>query len=77
MNPLRGLERRSLEVVVTTHAYDGALAILRQARQGNTSVKNGTSVLDTGYHPATMSLDSWQRSNPNSAPSLFYWSSRS
>jgi hypothetical protein len=61
------------EVVVTAHAYDGALAILRQARQGNTSVQNGTSVLDTGYHPATMSLDSWQRSNPNSAPSLFYW----
>jgi hypothetical protein len=61
------------EVVVSARAYDGALAILRQARQGNTSVQAGTSVLDTGYHPATVGLDSWQKSNPNSAPSLFYW----
>jgi hypothetical protein len=61
------------EVVVTARAYDGAVAILRQARQGNTSVQAGTSVLDTGYHPATVGLDSWQKSNPNSAPSLFYW----
>jgi hypothetical protein len=61
------------EVLVTARAYDGALAILRQARQGNTSVQAGTSVLDTGYHPATVGLDSWQKSNPNSAPSLFYW----
>jgi len=61
------------EAVVTARAYDGALAILRQARQGNTSVQSGTSVLDTSYHPATVGLDSWQKSNPNSAPSLFYW----
>ncbi len=61
------------EVVVTAHAYDGALAMLRKARQGNTSVQAGTSVLDTGYHPATVGLDSWQKGNPNSAPSLFYW----
>jgi hypothetical protein len=46
---------------------------LRQARQANTSVQSGTSVLDTSYHPATVGLDSWQKSNPNSAPSLFYW----
>jgi hypothetical protein len=61
------------DVVVTARAYDGALAILRQARQGNTSVQGGRSVLDTDYHPATVGLDSWQKSNPNSAPSLFYW----
>jgi hypothetical protein len=61
------------DAVVTARAYDGALGILRQARQGNTSVQAGTSVLDTGYHPATVNLDSWQKSNPNSAPSLFYW----
>jgi hypothetical protein len=61
------------DAVLTARAYDGALAILRQARQGNTSVQAGTSVLDTGYHPATVNLDSWQKSNPNSAPSLFYW----
>ena len=61
------------EAVVTVRAYDGALAILRQARQGNTSVQAGTSVLDTGYHPATVGLDSWQKNNTNSAPSLFYW----
>ena len=61
------------EVVVTARAYDGALAILRQARQGNTSVRAGLSVLDTDYHPSTTSLASWQQSNPNSAPSLFYW----
>jgi hypothetical protein len=61
------------ETVVTARAYDGALAILRQARQGNTSVQAGTSVLDSNYHPPTVNFDSWQRSNPNSAPSLFYW----
>ena len=58
---------------MTARAYDGALAILRQAGQGNTSVQTGTNVLDTDYHPATTNLDSWQKSNPNSAPSLFYW----
>jgi hypothetical protein len=61
------------EVVVTARAYDGALAILRQARQGHTSVQSGTSVLDSDYHPATVSLASWQKSDPNSAASLFYW----
>jgi hypothetical protein len=61
------------EVVVTARAYDGALAILRHARHGNTSVQAGTSVLDTDYHPSTRSLASWQESNPNSSPSLFYW----
>ena len=61
------------EAVVTARAYDGALALLRQARQGNTSVQAGASVLDTSYHPATVGLDSWKKSNPNSAPSLFYW----
>ena len=61
------------DVVVTARAYDGALDILRKARQGNTSVQTGTSVLDTNYHPSTVSLESWQRSNPNAAPSLFYW----
>jgi hypothetical protein len=61
------------EVLVTARAYEGALSILRQARQGNTSVQAGTSVLDTGYQPSTMNLDSWQKSNQNSAPSLFYW----
>ena len=61
------------EAVVTARAYDGALDLLRKARQGNTSVQTGTSVLDTNYHPPTVNLDSWQKSNPNSAPSLFYW----
>ena len=38
-------------------------------------MQTGTSVLvlDTNYHPSTVSLESWQRSNPNAAPSLFYW----
>jgi hypothetical protein len=61
------------EAVVTARAYDEALAILRQARQGNTSVQAGPNVLDTGYHPATISLDAWQKGNPKSEPSLFYW----
>jgi hypothetical protein len=61
------------DVVVTPRAYDGALAILRKARQTNTSVQSGKSVLDTNYHPSTESLDSWQKSNPKLAPSLFYW----
>jgi hypothetical protein len=61
------------DVVVTSHAYDGALAILRQARQGKTSVQAGTSVLDTDYHPSTLSLSAWRKVNPGSSPSLFYW----
>ena len=61
------------EVLVTGQAYDGAMAILRRARQGNTSVQAGTSTLDTDYHPATTSLASWNKSNPASAPTLFYW----
>jgi hypothetical protein len=61
------------EAVVTSRAYDGALAILRQARHGNTSVQAGTSVLNTDYHPSTMSLAAWQAGHPQSAPALFYW----
>lgn len=61
------------DVVVTARAYDGALDILRKARQGSTSVQAGKSVLDTNYHPSTVSLESWQKSNPDAAPSLFYW----
>jgi hypothetical protein len=60
-------------VVVTARAYDGALDLLRKARQRNTAVQTGTSVLDTSYHPPTVNLDSWQKSNPNSARALFYW----
>jgi hypothetical protein len=62
------------EVFITSHAYDGALAVLRQARQGNTSVQAGTNVLDSDYHPSTMSFDSRQKSQSNSAAApLFYW----
>jgi hypothetical protein len=61
------------EVIVSARAYDGALAILRQARQGNTSVQAGASVLDTNYHPSTVTLASWQKSNPSAAPAMFYW----
>jgi hypothetical protein len=62
-----------LEVVVTPRAYDGALDILRQARKGNTSVQSGISVLNTNYHPATISLASWKKSNPDWTASVFYW----
>ena len=61
------------DALVTARAYDGALAILRQARQGKTSGEAGTSVLDTGYHPATITLDAWKKGNQNSMPTLFYW----
>jgi hypothetical protein len=61
------------EVIVTARAYDGALAIVCQARQGSTAVQAGTSILDSNYHPTSVSLDSWQKTNPKSAPSLFYW----
>jgi len=61
------------EVVVTARAYDGALAILRQAREGNISVQTGASVLDADYHPSTVSLSSWQKSNSGAAPALFFW----
>jgi hypothetical protein len=61
------------EAMVTSQAYDGALALLRQARQGNTSVQAGISVLDTNYHPSTVSLGTWRASHPQSAPALFYW----
>jgi hypothetical protein len=33
--PAPAAEAQFFEVVVTSHAYDGALAILSQARQGN------------------------------------------
>jgi hypothetical protein len=61
------------EVLVTRQAYDGAMAILRQARRGNTSVQAGTSTLDADYHPATVSLAAWNKGNPGAAPTLFYW----
>ncbi|MGA2000805.1 MAG: hypothetical protein ABSG52_12480 [Terriglobales bacterium] len=61
------------EVIVTARAYDGALAILRQARQANTSVQAGVSVLDTDYHPSTVTLAAWQKGNSGSAPTLFFW----
>lgn len=61
------------EVLVTSHAYDGAVALLRRARQGNTSVKAGMSVLDTDYHPATASLASFHKNSPDPALTLFYW----
>jgi len=61
------------EVVVTARAYDGALATLRQVRKQDTAVQAGTSVLDSGYHPATVNLDSWQKDSPNATPTLFYW----
>jgi hypothetical protein len=60
------------EVVLTGRAYDGALGMLRQARQGNTGVQSGASILDTDYHPPTVSFSSWRKSNPTSAPSMFY-----
>ena len=61
------------EVVMTAHAYDGVLDILRQAQKGDTSAQTGTSVLETGYHPATVNLSSWQKNNPRSAAAMFYW----
>lgn len=60
------------EVVVTARAYDGTLAILRQVREGNI-VQSGASVLDADYHPSTVSLSSWQKSNSGAAPALFFW----
>jgi hypothetical protein len=61
------------EVIVTARAFDGAIAILRQTRRGNTSVRTGMNVLDTNYHPSTVSLHSWHNSNPKSIPWRFYW----
>jgi hypothetical protein len=61
------------EAIVTSRAYDGALVMLRQARHGNTSVQAGTSVLETDYHPSTVSLAAWQEGHLQSAPALFYW----
>ena len=58
---------------MTAHAYDGVVDMQRQARKGDTSVQAGGSVLETNYHPATVNLASWQKSNPGPAPSLFYW----
>jgi hypothetical protein len=61
------------DVIVTSRAYEGAIAILRQTWLVNTSVRTGVNVLDTNYHPSTVSLKSWQKSNPKSLPWLFYW----
>lgn len=63
-----------IDVLITPRAYDGALAILRQARQGNTSVQAGMSVLDTDYHPPSTNLASWKKSNTGAAVTVFYWS---
>ena len=60
-------------VLVTVRAYDGALALLRQTRGSNTDVKSGSSVLDTNYHPPTVSLAAWRKANNDAAASLFYW----
>jgi hypothetical protein len=61
------------DVIFTVRAYDGAVAILRQTWQQNTTVQTGMNVLDTNYHPTTESLLSWHKRNPNSAPWVFYW----
>ncbi len=61
------------EVLVTQRAYDSAMAILRQARQGDTSVQTGRNTLETDYHPATTNLATWSMNNANSSPTLFYW----
>jgi hypothetical protein len=61
------------DVVITSRAYDGTLTMLRQARQGNTSVQVGTSVLDADYHPSTTSMASWQKLHSQLEPSVFYW----
>jgi hypothetical protein len=59
-------------VLITPRAYDGALTLLRQARGSNTDVKAGQSVLDTNFHPSSVSLEAWRKAN-NSSPPLFYW----
>jgi hypothetical protein len=61
------------DVILTMRAYDGAIAILRKARQGSATVQPGTNVLDTNYQPTTVTLLSWHKRNPNSAPWVFYW----
>jgi hypothetical protein len=71
--PAPGPGAALFEVVMTAHAYDGVLDMLRQARKGDTSTQDGKTVLETNYHPATVNLTSWQKSNPRSAPALFYW----
>jgi hypothetical protein len=71
MNPLRSRARHSLKLLsplVRTTALSPSCV-----RHGR-----GTRLLKperacSTYHPSTVSLDSWQKSNPNSAPSLFYW----
>jgi hypothetical protein len=62
-----------LDVILTVRAYDGAIAILRKARQGSATIRTGANVLDPNYHPTTVTLLSWHKKNPNSAPWVFYW----
>jgi hypothetical protein len=62
-----------LDVILTVRAYDGAIAILRKARQGSATARTGANVLDPNYHPTTVTLLSWHKRNPNSAPWVFYW----
>lgn len=71
--PFPGPGASLTEVLVTSRAFDGAVAMLRQVRQGNTSVKAGRSVLEADYHPSTISLSSWHKSNPAALVGVFYW----
>jgi hypothetical protein len=66
---------RVLEVVVTARAYEGVLAILREVRGSDTSVRSGFSVLETNYHPPTFQLGTWigRQPSPEKLTSVFYW----
>jgi tetratricopeptide (TPR) repeat protein len=54
--PAPGPTTEVREVVITAKAYDGVLNILRKLRDSDTSVKSGSSVLETGYHPPSFRL---------------------
>jgi hypothetical protein len=64
-----------MDVVVTALAYDNYLNILRMARGRDTSVKWGTSVLDTNYHPHTFRLGDWiaEIGHVDAVPAVTFW----
>src|SRR5437879_574294 len=69
--PAPGPTTEVCEVVITARAYDGVLNILRKLRDSDTSVKNGSSVLETGYHPPSFRLGAAVPSKQS--VQIFHW----
>ena len=71
--PAPGPTTEIRELIITARAYDGVLDTLRKSRISDTSVKSGVSILDTGYHPASLNLGAGL--SRNETVTVFRWDS--